>query len=113
MLTHPYIGLIVDYYPSPSERLPAIVTEVHGNEPGIRPELDLWVFGKEIDLFKKIRPVDKQSAIKTELFDVANCWGYAHEFAILQEADHDEMTELGTQSNIHVGQISGITSYEY
>jgi hypothetical protein len=117
MILHPYVGLIVDYYPSPSERHAAIIVEVHGNEPATRPQVNLRIFSpnsKDDVYFRNhVRPVEKDSAIETEGPELEGRWGYAHEFAILQEPDHDEMTELGTNSNLHVGQVSGQISYEY
>lgn len=117
MITHPFVGLIVDYYPTPSERHPAMVVEVYGGDPGTRPALNLKVFSPSIkgDMYfkAKVEPVDALSAVESQTPELEGRWGYAHEFAILQEVDHDVMSELGTQSNLHVGQVSGVTSYEY
>lgn len=107
-LTQPHIGQIVDYYPDASTRFAAIIVQSHPSEDSERPTLSLQVFHPNGDIgFKsKVKPVDQNE------FDdnnpdqnvLTDRWGYAHEFAILQ--DEDEEATLGTKTNQHVGTIS-------
>lgn len=107
--TTPHIGQVLDYYPSPSERLAAICIEVLpiGEEFGDRPKVNLFVLfpNGKIDNKLEVLPVSN-SNVSSDGFspDLEGKWGFAHEFAILQKDATD--SPLGTNSNEHVGSIS-------
>lgn len=104
----PYVGQFVDYYPSNSQRLCALVTEVHPHEiDGTRPHVNLCIFNPDAsqDTGEDIEPVDETKlTTDPDNIDLTGCWGFAHEFDLtLDEETDGTLTPLGTQSNLHVG----------
>ncbi len=105
MQTIPYVGLIVDFYPLPSERRAAIITNVYfDGDATKRPKVDLEIFGEHKTTQKFQFEVPPVEEITTEL-ELKGCWAFAHEFAILQDAEHNPETEEGIHSNAMVGQL--------
>lgn len=109
-MNSPCVGLIVDYYSSPSERNAALVTnfKTEGEDFTTQPRCDLQIFlpnGKII--FEKDVPyVDKDASAGDQPAEIAQRWAFAHEFPVEQEAGHDPDTEQGINSNALVGQLN-------
>jgi hypothetical protein len=107
---HPYVGLIVSYYPDNQTRYAAIVTEVHPSPEHLRPKLDLYILspnGEDNLAGTKIKAVHDEGESLQEL---ADRWSFAHEFLVHpdEEAleDGTDSAVSGTKSNMHVGIIS-------
>lgn len=100
---NPYIGLIIDFYPTPSERRAAIITNIYfDGDSSVRPKVDLEVFGILEPSKLGVLPVEDNQAEEIQL---EGRWAFAHEFAILQQPDHNPETEEGIHSNAMVGQL--------
>lgn len=99
----PYIGLIIDYYPSNSRRLAAVVTEVFPS-PSERPTITISVFDPQEDTPQTYEGVEPVDLLADEVEpDLAEKWGYAHEFNLQQNSQ--SIDHKGTETNEFVGEI--------
>lgn len=100
----PRVGQTIDYYPLPSERNAAIVLQVFESDEVQRPDIAILQLQPNGDLIfhERIKPADPELN-GDEDNPLEGMWGFHHEFFLQQTDDHEETTELGTQTNKFVG----------
>ena len=105
----PHVGQVVDFFPSDIERFPAMVVQVFPADE-TRPKVNLMVFTPDCEMqgYTEVEPVDVESNMAAAGdFELEGRWAFAHELPLNTEGEeHDESCELGTKTNIHVGEVS-------
>lgn len=107
----PFIGQVVHFWPNPSQKFAAIVTETfpaNRDDGGdlARPEVNLRIFfpsGPEFykdHAMENVKPLDIESSPES----FKDVWTFVNEFATLQTDDIDEETIPGTKANFWVGE---------
>lgn len=102
--TLPHIGQTIDFYPTPSERNAAFIVQVFETDDESRPAVALLQLAPNGDLIfhEKIQPADPELNGDEEC-PLEGRWGFHHEFYLQQADDHEETSELGSQTNKFVG----------
>lgn len=100
----PYVGQLVDYFPTNNFRGVAVVLEVHPCDEVCRPRVDLSFFkGDKLQYCKEVEPVAPDPEQLEDEIDLEGRWAFQQEFNINTPVDVDDSNLLGTQSNRHVG----------
>lgn len=101
----PYVGQVLDFYPNENARHAAICTEVFPTDGIERPKINLMSFTPDGEAIPYLAVSPAQISPEGQSI-LKECWGFLHEFAILQKADLLAEEEKGTVTNRHVGTLT-------
>lgn len=107
--TIPFVGETLSYHPDKTHRFAAICVEVHDIDIEERPKLNLQVFqpNGEVSFIEKVPPVKVD--IEGGEPELAESWSFLHEHELQHDPDFEDEGCLGTQTNVHVGDLTLIS----